>query len=331
MDLLCSDLKGIASKADVAHVTFNEDLSDPMKLIKQEIDFLGLTLNYRDKTVRIAQKTMKKLQLSWENFSKWTVRQFCSHISILLYCWFATGQRLGMYQRILQSWARVLSYIQRGLYSYDVPFSNISSDIELDLSELGAWTALALENQAIKVDNQRSPPSFILITDGSGLGWGAILVSVKSGQYTVIHGNWPQRLVEKAQKSAYAEPLALLAGIRGFFTPNVKLDVLHVTDNKGTMHQVNKGYSTSPNQTVMEVIAKEYRGLHLTSEYCPGQYIPADEPSRGMPVSGEKMIPFLQKAQDIKHSTDSGSLCFGSGLHRSVDVPNVISTATLSN
>ena len=287
---LIADLVLLAKRAETARMTFNEDLSRPEDLVKPVVEYLGLVLDHENKTCCITKKTILKLRVSWAACNSWTVRQFCSHMSLLLYCWFATGQHLGRFQLVLKRWARVQSEVQRGKIHYETPMKDCWDHIPQDLwSVLKDWTELAIRNLPIPVNNKELPPQFMLVTDASAVGWAAILISMKSGLYTVIHGDWPRDLLEFVKRSSISEPLALLAGMRGFFVPGVAVNVLHVSDNQGTVGQVNKTFSTAPSQHVMEIISNDFPKVQLRSEYYPGSEIPADEPSRGKSVDRSKL------------------------------------------
>ena len=43
----------------------------------------------------------------------------------------------------------------------------------------------------------------------------------------------------------------------------------------------------------MEILAKEFPRLRIDSNYYPGELIPADEPSRNLPLNQEKMQRFV--------------------------------------
>ena len=299
-DALFRDLATLRERAGLINMVFNENLTEPEKLVSEVVDFLGLTLDHRRKTCKIVPKTIHKLQFSWNNFKNWTVRQFCSHVSILLYCWYATGQRMGHWQRVLSAWARVQSQVQRNEFSYDRSFAGPGTGpLPIDafskgaLKLLGEWTEAALLNEPVAVPKEADLPDFLLVTDASGFGWAAILVSMKTGLYTVAQGVWPESLKPFVKHSSYSEPIGLLAGVRAFFDPNVKLRVAHFGDNKGTVGQVNKGFSTKSSQHVMEILAKEFPRLRIDSNYYPGELIPADEPSRNLPLNQEKMQRFV--------------------------------------
>jgi len=71
-----------------------EDLTAALgKLVKPTEDFIGITVNHKDKTVEVAKKTKVKLETIWKKREHWTVHHFLAFTSLLLYCDYVTGHR----------------------------------------------------------------------------------------------------------------------------------------------------------------------------------------------------------------------------------------------
>jgi hypothetical protein len=132
-------------------------------------------------------------------------------------------------------------------------------------------------------------PSFILITDASKEGWGAILVCTKSGQTSVMGRKWPLWMNDYVNSSSRAEPLAVVAAVNTFFDEGTRCAVLHVSDSVTTISAINKGYSTHAAHFVGPYLAERYPGISFRSTFCPGEDMPADGPSRGRQVDIDKL------------------------------------------
>ena len=60
-------------------------------LAKQVEDFIGMTADHMDKTVRVAQKTIDKVNKVWDQHKFWNVHHYLSFISLLQYCDYVNG------------------------------------------------------------------------------------------------------------------------------------------------------------------------------------------------------------------------------------------------
>jgi hypothetical protein len=197
-EALRTDLQMLKSRADHAGMTFNEDLTDPDALIREVVEFVGLILDHRHKTVRVVDKVLAKLHLSWSNRNAWTVRQFCSHMSILFYIYSATGRHgeFALHELALKRWCRVQAGVAKGEFTMDDFLGNLASTVSGGVTRpewesLATWTAEAKKNPPILVPADDHSPDFVLVTDGSGYGWGALLISTKSGLFKAAHNVWP--------------------------------------------------------------------------------------------------------------------------------------------
>jgi hypothetical protein len=279
------------SAPSCVNYTWNEDLSEPSSLIKEVVDFLGLTLNHRTKSVRLVDKVLQKLATVWSRVAHWTFRDFVVAVSILSYMSAATGSRVGRWSKILRLWARAqgLAAVDRTIFDWTFEWPDIASR---DMME--AWVLQALQNDWCKVPEQDVDDDFLLITDASADMWCGIVISLKSGQCTVLNGHWPESFQEYVHHSAYAEPLAVAAAVNTFFYPGTSATIRHVGDNTGNQGTINKGYSTKPHQILMEYLQTDYPGLSLRADYWEGASIPADGPSRGLPLDHAKLQELVE-------------------------------------
>ena len=256
------------------------------------VPFLGLILDHNTKTVKIVPKTIAKIQQLRENRRSWTIGHFRSLGALLLYCFLATKKDVGKYQYVLQAWATV-----QGVLVQQPSMVKGTWDEPPALTPLlDEWIDEAIANEPHPVaPREAAPIDFYVITDASGLGYGGIVVSAKSGQCTVIQGKWGSNLLPYCQSSSRAEPLGMYCVLREFFDkPGASAVIQHFGDNQGSENITNKGYSTKPSQIVMELLQRELPGIHVKSRYTPGATIPADRVSRMEDADPEEVKKFFE-------------------------------------
>ena len=112
------DLEMIDERAKYCGMSFKEDVSTSegrTALLQQSVEFVGLVLNLKEKTVSLTKKTPTKLAVlcyrlhtALDKAKSWTIRDFIGCISICFYHAMATAacRNIGRYQRVLQEWAR---------------------------------------------------------------------------------------------------------------------------------------------------------------------------------------------------------------------------------
>lgn len=287
-EALKADLSAIRERSGplCINYTWNEDLTDPDSLIKEEVDFLGLTLHHGTKQVRLVNKVLQKLATVWSRVGMWTFRDFVVAVAVLSYMSAATGRRVGRWSKILRLWARAqgLAAVDRTIFDLTFTWPDTASREMME-----AWVVDALENRWCDVPKQDRDDDFLVITDASADMWCGIVISLKSGQCSVLNGHWPASFQEFVRHSAYAEPLAVAATVNTFFFRGTTASIRHVGDNTGNQGTINKGYSTKPHQILMEYLQSSYPGLSFRADYWEGASIPADGPSRGLPLDRAKL------------------------------------------
>ena len=112
--------------------------------------------------------------------------------------------------------------------------------------------------------------------------------------------------------------MAFYCGVIAHVKPHAKIRINAFTDNVGNRKEIERGWSTRAGHFVQFLVAQQYPKLIVKKAvYVPGTEIPADEPSRGMPVNSQKLIAFCAKhkvpardegvsARDLSHRTLKG-------------------------
>ena len=288
---LRKDIATVRNRAEFTGYTFNEDLSDPDKLIATQGEFLGVILNMTTKEVALADKVLAKLGLCWTRRAEWDVHDMIVCVCTLVYGSNVLGRRMSRYQLALQVWARLQSLCMADPELMKKSYDGFEGD-----EILAEWVLLTLMNDPVPVSNpDQLEHDFILVTDAMVKRWGAILISTKSGQCTTMSGEWPEKYHEMLKASTTSEPLAVAAAMETFFEPHAKARVLHLGDNTPTTGEVTKGYSTTEGRFLAAHIATKFPLITLDSEYYEGEFIPTDELSRDRPLNHGKLDRLAQE------------------------------------
>jgi hypothetical protein len=298
-ETLRADLELVRERAEKARYTFNEDLTNIDALINEEIEFLGALLHFTNKTVALGDKVLKKLATVWGRRAGWTVRDFIVCASILVYGSNLVGRSMAPFQRVLQRWAKTQGecVVDRDVMKWGL--ADLPPDVE---EQLEKWVLITLENLPMPVPEPGAEKhDFILATDACIDGWSGIIYSCKTGQSTVVRGEWPEGTAEFMKHSTTAEPMAVAAACSTFFDRAVPgqggvcARVLHIGDNTPTVCEINRGYSTCEGRFLAEHLHSHYPNLIMNSKYYPGEAIPTDEPSRGLATRKDKLDAMIEE------------------------------------
>jgi hypothetical protein len=285
VEVLVTDLLEVKRRADYGDYTFNEDFTNVRNLISQELEFLGAILNFRDKMVSLAPKVLKKLGGVWLRQRDWTVRDYIVCVCVLVYCSNLLGRRMSPWQKVVQVWARL-----QGQCMFDPAQLDASIDLQPDIVELlEDWVGLTLTNKPVVVPKEGESFDFILVTDACVLGYSSIILSTKTGQTTVVRGEWPPGYYELLKHSTTSEPLAVAVAANTFFLPTTAARVQLLSDNSATVGEVNKGYSTTEGRFLAEHLARNFPELRLSAAHIEGILCPCDEGSRGLKLNRVKL------------------------------------------
>ena len=284
-DAIVAELEVMKNNAKRVNATFTEFMNDrPLdELVSNIVEYLGLRLDHSTKKVQLTQKVLEKLKLSLLSYTSWSVRQWSNHVSILLYTYFALRYKLGEHEEILKTWARVQSEAYANESLWEQPASG--------LPDLTRWTNERLDNEWIEVKVE-TKPSFTLITDASSTGWCGILISNKSGEYTIAYGKWTRfdgLSKEELRQSSMTEPLGIYKAAKTLIYDGSRITVDLVGDNMGTVKIINKGFSTRSKYSVMQQLQRDYKTVEFVAHHIAGTDNPADGPSRGSALNTQQL------------------------------------------
>ena len=188
------------------------------RLVVTEGEFLGAYFDYTAKTVKLTDKTISKLaamrDLFTDSTSLPTYRNFLALFGLLFYGLQVFRSLASNRYYALKEYSDVACHIQRdpGLLEaqYKCPHAR--------MLHILAWVNDLLANPATAVQSSREPSDvdFILVTDASKKGWGAVLLDQRTGAVFTQHGIWDQQWKGR-EHSSWSEPEGLARAFVSFF------------------------------------------------------------------------------------------------------------------
>ena len=190
----------------------------------QELEFLGFLLNSISMTIRLPPSKAAHVKLACENLllkTKVTIRELAHVIGLLVSS--LPGVQFGrLHYRQLEkdkSWALQLC---KGNYDGPVTLSN-DSRFELE------WWVHNITSSFMPITQDK--PDFVLTTDTSKIGWGAVCGDDKTG------GCWD--LDEQQYHINYLESKAVLLGLKSLCSETQNKHIRIQSDNTTTVAYLN--------------------------------------------------------------------------------------------
>ena len=275
----------LARRCDHCGVTINElpkqATSDNIEaLLHQQGDWLGAHYDYARGTQCVAQKTLAKIKVSWEQRAEWTTRQYAAHVGLLFFATSVLFINVASYFEAMKRLRARAREVEADEALWDAKVWLCPTE----LTDLERWTQVALENVPTECRSVDEHPGKVIVTDASDWGWGALFWDVRSGRTAAVQAQWSA--MDKQQfdtsKSVYAEPEAVYRALCRFVVPSSSESVLVLTDNTAARWALAKG--VSPSFFINKVacrVRNTFPNLRLRLSHVPGQHNPADQISRG--------------------------------------------------
>jgi len=225
------------------------------RLVCSEGDFLGVHFDYVNKTVKVTQKTVAKLQALREVFvsGKPTYRNFLALFGLLFFSQQVMRLTPASHYYALKLYSETARSLQENPGLLESPFKCVPSRMK----EVLSWVDSAIANEAVVVNRKRDPGEarYVLVTDASKRGWGAVLLDQITGQVFIRHGRWDVRWTGRGT-SSWTESEAIARALHAFFGaegPRDTIDIL--SDSTPAVGAFTRGYSLkySVNNSVNKV------------------------------------------------------------------------------
>lgn len=245
-------------------------------------DFLGEHYDYDAGTRCLTKKTTDKLAVIglWlDGIQDDTVTLSARQLSILMGMVFWTrivlGFQLAEYFHLLRDYRRVAAMAADSGYDEATITMTVTA-----LKELREWFRMASLNNPVTMQTHVSgKPSMTIITDASGVGFGAIATSDFSA-CQILNGAWSPDQLLKARSSVWAEPEAIYLACCRFVRPQDRYVRIY-TDHSPVVYAAKAGYAKgfSPNH-LLQRLNKTFPNTLFEVCHVKGINNPADRMSR---------------------------------------------------
>ena len=314
-DDVLHDSKIFIERCKKANVTVNEsgeiNKFGIEHFVATSLDWCGISLDFTAKTVKLINKTVTKVNMSWSNRTNWTYRQFAAHIGLLFWSYGITDIPIHNYYSLLKYISHVSTITQANDSLWDQPCAIFPSA----MPALQQWTDLCLSNLPRGVKTS-SAPAWYVCTDASAWGWGYRAFNYATGEIRRFGKRWSATdkstlfsIADGHKRSVYAEPRAVVYALTHLFDASCpasavnfvdaakdllpegtaeteRLKICVATDNTATLHTFNKGFATRSfdiNRTIQD-LKHRFPDSHFDIDvsFAPGRINPGDKPSRGL-------------------------------------------------
>jgi hypothetical protein len=244
----------------------------------QHYTFIGVAFDHQASTVACSTKLQIKASEALRDLhpQELTVADIERLVGRLLHASSILAINVSRYYYLLKVIRRRLSQVNRGLLSR----KDLAELPAAAVEDLRMWLAEAAANNPRKVAKHRKLSQYVLFSDSSLDGWGAVLIDLNTGCLRVAGGAWKT----KPQNINAAELRAIALAVAAFrdVIPTGSKVLLYV-DNTSAGAVAKRGSSKRFSMTVevMQLQKQlEHSDIALHIEYIPSRYNLADGPSR---------------------------------------------------
>ena len=243
------------------------------RLVKTVGDFLGAYFDYIAKTVQLTEKTIGKLTTMREVFKDSTgtptYRNFLALFGLLFYGLQVFRSFAPYRYYALKEYSDVARRIQKDPGLLEAHYKCAPARMQHILK----WVDDMIKNPATQVRTTRDPADvdFILVTDASKQGWGAVLLDQRTGILFTQHGKWDHQWKGR-QHSAWSEPEGLARAFIAFFPNGTTATFTVLTDSSTAQGAFEKGRSMkfAVNRALQSVGDVFQNGPDATYHHIPG-------------------------------------------------------------
>ena len=262
-------------------------------LVTQKGDWLGCTYDYSAHTVRVADKSVKKLRHCWERSRTegWTVHDFLVHMGLLFFFTSVLDLNLSPYFDLMRAYSQLARRLQASGKNDPIWRSPIQF-VPSVARQLERWTETALKNEALDLTALSKAPRYMLFVDASGAGWGAIYFDARRGTFLTHLAKWAPSEAAAMQHSTHAEPEAAARAIARFVTPNRSDQMeptLVLSDSTTAVAMIENRRSPSYVVNLIAARLAPFPRGQLLAQHIPGVSHPCDWMSRADTKAAEEI------------------------------------------
>ena len=284
LDVTINEVPPVQGPKDEADNPIYEDIRAAVtQLVHTRGEFLGVEFDYDTKTVRIGKKTQSKLVLMRELFNDSsatpTHRNFLAVFGILFYALQVTKGFEPHRFYALKEYSETARSLQKNPGLLETPYKCSPSR----MVHIKKWIDDIVANEWHPVNATRCPQDadFILVTDASRTGWGAVLLDMKTGMLNTHHGLW-NRQWTGSKHSAWSEPEGITRALLAFFPNGTDRSITVLSDSSTAVGAFTKGRSMKFEvNSAMERAGNAFSIWNITFHHIPGELnVDADALSR---------------------------------------------------
>jgi hypothetical protein len=256
-----------------------------------EYDFLGEHYDHVKRTRCLTSKTASKARYVYDLVGARTVfrtKQLQAIFGLLFYA--ANTLRITIAK---------FHWAMRFMSSVCATGQDVEHELPKDVCvEIREWARISFTNEPVEVYTPDSEADFVVYTDASAYGWGAISIS-RGGNVLSISRPWTQQ--EREQYNVYssvvAEPLAIRKAIAALVPTSAKKVTLF-TDHLPFCYAYKGTYGRAWSYSSAIQFLSTYNTV-FDVQHVPGELNPADALSRARPVDTVCPTPPLLNVTSI--------------------------------
>jgi hypothetical protein len=273
------------------NVLFNDE---PCNTPSHQTKFCGVLLDLALKTADISKKQRERLQKIAEELKHvdhttlFTMKDLMRLMGTLFFASRVKRHPAGEYYALLKLYSR-----RTARYGH-LPYYKVTIWARA-LANMKAWIDCILEGPVrVPADDQGDP--YILFTDASGEGFGAVLCT-PDGRVLTFGGRWsetdiPQELIKNSNAR---ESTAAAIACEHFLPVTKEAPIRLIVDNTSVKSSLVHGHSRV---MAMCTLMKRHFSTVRTVEYLNTKLMPADSLSRALPLDEKILQEALEAVTD---------------------------------
>lgn len=272
-------LKAYFHKVDARAHAVNAQWKAKDSYIGKHYTFDGVDFDHETHKVRISEKLRKKLDNTTTD--KLTLAGLESLISRLIHGSAITNTFQPKYYFVMKYARRRIALMNRGI-SPDTPVEKMP---EMIGKQLKHWirTLVTSPFKTPPIDANRTPPTYVMFTDASPYGWGAVLIHLATGRVFIAGSKWPRNHHYEVNKDEVAAVALATEAFSRHLIPGSVVDLR--VDNTSAEAGTNKGHSHSQGvsaELLKFLEAKEKYGVQMKASHVDTRFNYSDPVSRGI-------------------------------------------------